>query len=183
MKPHSIFIYGSLMAPQVVEVLLGRIPEQITAARLAHYSRYPVKGQVFPAIIPGKADGGEKSAAGVTGVILFGLSDGERKALDWFEDVEYQRTPVQVSYVTKPTMSDGHPDVDDSGSSSSNENQLKMERLDTEAYVWANPLSELELGKDWSFQTFQEQHLDWYLENVVKPCREEIDQGYHLEEN
>jgi gamma-glutamylcyclotransferase (GGCT)/AIG2-like uncharacterized protein YtfP len=47
----TAFVYGTLMAPEVLNLLIKRVPES-RAATLKGYARYRVKGQVFPAIIP-----------------------------------------------------------------------------------------------------------------------------------
>ena len=49
--PGNAFVYGTLMAEEVVSLLLKRVPPA-KPARLVGFSRYKVKGQVFPAIVP-----------------------------------------------------------------------------------------------------------------------------------
>ncbi|CAB9501483.1 AIG2-like protein [Seminavis robusta] len=151
--PNSVFVYGSLLSPQVVEVLLGRIPKSIPApCRLYGYSRHPVKDQVYPAIIPASST----STSLVDGMIWCDLSDREKSLLDWFEDDEYQRTSVVV------------------------ETSKELHYYTTDAYIWGNPLSELDLERDWSFENFCQQHLEWYLAHTVRPCREEWDRDQDL---
>lgn len=55
-RPHvgmggSAFVYGTLMAPEVVQTLIRRVPP-MRSATLHGYTRYRVKGEVFPAIVP-----------------------------------------------------------------------------------------------------------------------------------
>ena len=35
-------------------------------------------------------------------------------------------------------------------------------------------ISQLDLSKEWSYDNFVTTHLDWYLDNTVRPCREEL---------
>ena len=49
------FVYGTLMAPEVVQALIKRVPP-MRPAILKGYTRHSVKGVVFPAIIPDSAD-------------------------------------------------------------------------------------------------------------------------------
>ncbi|KAL9442725.1 hypothetical protein AB3S75_016157 [Citrus x aurantiifolia] len=88
---HNVFVYGSLLADDVVRVLLKRIP-QSSSAILPGYRRFSIKGRVYPAILP-------VENKHVTGRVLFGISDPELLVLDEFEDFEYQRTTADVSLV------------------------------------------------------------------------------------
>ncbi|XP_010417192.1 PREDICTED: AIG2-like protein A isoform X2 [Camelina sativa] len=83
---HSVFVYGSLMADDVVRLLLNRIPQTSSAILPDLFS---IKGRVYPAIQPAKADT-------VSGRVLFGITDHELYVLDEFEDTEYERQNVQV---------------------------------------------------------------------------------------
>ena len=88
MRP--VFVYGTLSSPQVVETLLGRPPTVIfPPAQLHHYSRHPVKGFVFPAMIPNP----EKR---VDGFLIEDLNEKELELFDWFEGDEYSRKVVEV---------------------------------------------------------------------------------------
>ncbi|CAN1324160.1 AIG2-like protein D [Linum perenne] len=89
MDGHKVFVYGSLMADEVVRVLLNRVPHS-SAALLNSYHRFSIKGRVYPAILP--VDNKK-----VKGRVLFGITDPELLVLDIFEDVEYQRRTVEVS--------------------------------------------------------------------------------------
>ncbi|KAK7311818.1 hypothetical protein RJT34_10192 [Clitoria ternatea] len=85
---HNVFVYGSLLADEVVHVLLKRLP-QTAPATLQNYHRFKIKDRVYPAILP-------IEAKKVTGRVLLGISGLELDILDDFEDVEYTRTPVEV---------------------------------------------------------------------------------------
>ncbi|XP_017629662.1 AIG2-like protein D isoform X2 [Gossypium arboreum] len=86
---HNVFVYGSLLSDDVVRVLLNRVPPS-SAALLNHFRRFSIKGRVYPAILP-------VQNRDVSGRVLIGISDPELYILDEFEDVEYQRTRVEVS--------------------------------------------------------------------------------------
>ncbi|KAL9230443.1 hypothetical protein vseg_005792 [Gypsophila vaccaria] len=88
---HNVFVYGSLVANEVVQVLLHRLPPS-SPAILPNFHRYSVKGRVYPAILPVE----NKS---VLGRVLMGLTDPELTILDVFEDVEYVRDSVEVTLV------------------------------------------------------------------------------------
>ena len=142
----SLFVYGTLMAPSVVETLIGRLPRH-SAAFLAGYRRHPVRTQRYPGIVPA-AD----TSSVVEGVLYQELTASELQRLDWFEDDEYTRTDVRVQ-----------------GSSSG----TKFEA--TQVYVWTNPLEELDVSRDWDWDHFCAEHLEDYLRDVVRPCRLELD--------
>ncbi|GLC34994.1 hypothetical protein PLESTM_000262800 [Pleodorina starrii] len=92
--PGNAFVYGTLMADEVVRVLIKRVPPSKPAA-LKGYTRYKVKGQVFPAIVPSTAE------AKVEGKVLLDLSDKELEILDVYESEEYYRATVA------PVLEDG----------------------------------------------------------------------------
>eukprot|EP00268_Persea_americana_P031206 TRINITY_DN3030_c0_g2_i9.p1 TRINITY_DN3030_c0_g2~~TRINITY_DN3030_c0_g2_i9.p1 ORF type:complete len:142 (+),score=23.21 TRINITY_DN3030_c0_g2_i9:142-567(+) len=88
---HSVFVYGSLLADEVVHVLLKRVPDS-SPAILNNFHRFSIKGRVYPAILP-------VENKKVTGRVLLGITDPELGVLDTFEDVEYERKAVEVSLV------------------------------------------------------------------------------------
>lgn len=143
------------MAPQVLKVLIGRVPDLLEPATLSNYSRHPVKGQVFPGMIPCRSrinnDNSQMiSPSSTNGMLLQGLSEDELRVLDWFEGDEYVRREVKVTC-----------------------NGISY---DTQCYVWSNPTSELDLTKEWDYTAFLETKLDWYLTSTVRPCRLQLDQ-------
>lgn len=85
----SLFVYGTLMAEEVISTLLGRVPDHQPAS-LAGYRRHPVRGHVFPGMIPGQA------TDRTDGLLIDGLSEVEMESLDWFEDKEYTRRVLEV---------------------------------------------------------------------------------------
>ncbi|XP_062101172.1 AIG2-like protein D isoform X2 [Humulus lupulus] len=86
---HNVFVYGSLMADDVVRVLLNRVPLS-SIALLNGFHRYSIKGRVYPAILP-------VENKKVSGRVLTGITEPELYILDTFEDDEYERHTVEVS--------------------------------------------------------------------------------------
>ncbi|KAK2446173.1 AIG2 (avirulence induced gene) family protein [Trifolium repens] len=90
---HNVFVYGSLLADEVVRALLNRVPPS-SPATLSDYHRFKIKDRVYPAILP-------VQSKKVTGRVLLGISGVELDILDEFEDVEYTRTEVDVLFTEK----------------------------------------------------------------------------------
>mmetsp|Transcript_27564 Transcript_27564/g.38055 ORF Transcript_27564/g.38055 Transcript_27564/m.38055 type:complete len:150 (-) Transcript_27564:190-639(-) len=84
----SVFVYGSLLAPEVLQVLLGRKPQSKTAV-LSGYQRFAIKGRPYPAIV-------KAVDCCVYGQVFDCLTVSERKVFDLFEGDAYNLTPVQV---------------------------------------------------------------------------------------
>lgn len=145
------------MNPAVLQTLLGRdlsLTEdvKIGKARLQGFQRHPVKGEVFPAMIPSSLP---LPSSEVQGLLLPSLSPMEISLLDWFESVEYDRRTVQVFRLIT-TEGAEIP-------------------IDAQAYIWREDLiSRLDLSKEWSYQNFCDNDLEWYLRASVRPCREEM---------
>ncbi|XP_076894892.1 AIG2-like protein D [Bidens hawaiensis] len=85
----TVFVYGSLLADDVVRALLRRIPQN-SPATLNGYHRFSIKGRVYPAILP-------VENKKVTGRVLLDITAPELDILDKFEDYEYERRLVDVS--------------------------------------------------------------------------------------
>ncbi|KAJ6373378.1 hypothetical protein OIU76_027672 [Salix suchowensis] len=94
---HNVFVYGSLLADDVVRALLSRIPQSSSAILNGHH-RFSIKGRVYPAILP-------VENKKVTGKVLQGITDLELYILDEFEDVEYERVTVDVSLMDSSNKS------------------------------------------------------------------------------
>ncbi|XP_057959402.1 AIG2-like protein D isoform X2 [Malania oleifera] len=116
---HNVFVYGSLMTDEVVKVLLKRLT-QSSPAILNHHHRFSIKGRVYPAILP-------VENMTVTGRVLLGITAPELHILDTFEDVEYERSSVEVSLMDC------------------------SEKLQANAYIWANK-NDPNLYGDWDFE-------------------------------
>lgn len=89
----NAFVYGTLMAPEVVELLISRKPV-CKAATLHGYSRRRVKDRVYPAIIPAEPD------SKVQGMVLLDLSAQELHILDGRLELRRPRTVGQAALLT-----------------------------------------------------------------------------------
>ncbi|MBA0622553.1 hypothetical protein Gotri_009509 [Gossypium trilobum] len=131
---HNVFVYGSLLSDDVVRVLLNRVPPS-SAALLNHFHRFSIKGRVYPAILP-------VQNRHVSGRVLMGISDPELHILDEFEDVEYQRTRVEVSLLES------------------------SDKLQAHAYVWRNT-SDPNLYGDWDFEEWKQVHKESFIKMTM----------------
>ncbi|XP_043714289.1 AIG2-like protein D [Telopea speciosissima] len=131
---HNIFVYGSLLADDVVRALLKRVPES-SPAILHDYHRFSIKERVYPAILP-------VENTKVTGRVLFGITDPELHVFDSFEDVEYERSTVDVSLIEN------------------------SKRLQVYAYVWGNK-NDPNLYGEWDFQEWKKMHFNDFLKMTV----------------
>ncbi|RVW17366.1 AIG2-like protein D [Vitis vinifera] len=133
---HAVFVYGSLLADEVVAVLLNRVPQSSAAVlhnlcnlvrsfilSLVHFElvltcshRFSIKGRVYPAILPVE---NKKVTGRVCGIIHFGII-----VVRYIEDVEYDRRTVEVSLMDGP------------------------EKLQAKTYVWRNS-NDTNLYGDW----------------------------------
>lgn len=85
---NPLFVYGTLMVPEVLTALLGRVP-QIKAATLEGYRRFSVPGERYPAIV-------SAARSRVRGRLLVGLTASELAQLDAYEGDAYVRTEVAL---------------------------------------------------------------------------------------
>ncbi|KAF8058053.1 AIG2LD [Scenedesmus sp. PABB004] len=129
----AAFVYGTLMADEVLKLLIKRVPPS-RPATLAGYARYRVKGQVFPAIVPSSSD------STVAGKVLMELTPSELHVLDVYEAEEYYRATVR-------------PELEDGGSLEADVYVWKDEFRDQ--LLLDQP--------DWDFDAFMAQHLPEYL--------------------
>lgn len=185
----TCFVYGTLMSPDVLRELLGRIPCMRPNAVLSNHIRHPVLGRVYPGVVPAPppppAGGPPDDDAGggrmrtttinnsVEGILLLGITPLEMRYLDWFEEegVDYIRMNVQVTVL--PLLrsfneSNGQPNENNNDGKNCSDG---VEIIDTNAYIWSLGSSKLDSSCDWDYGMFLRKHLDWYLETTVKPCR------------
>ena len=87
-KLSKVFVYGSLMCNQVLETLLGRIPQQVEGT-VSGYRRYCIRDRVYPAVA-------SKRGGTVEGLLLEALTEKEMHIFDEFEDDGYDRVKVVV---------------------------------------------------------------------------------------
>ena len=84
-----LFAYGTLMLPEVMEIVAGPGRSALPAV-LAGHRRRRLHGEVFPALVP---DAGES----VAGVLWDGLDAAALARLDRFEGPLYERTVRRVT--------------------------------------------------------------------------------------
>lgn len=94
MRAVRVFVYGSLLIPEIVRTVLGRTPTA-TPAVLQGYRRCSLRGQAFPGLL--RAPGHRTRGA------LIELAPAELRRLDRYEDDFYLRRPVTVA------LDDGSP--------------------------------------------------------------------------
>ncbi|MCB1876483.1 MAG: gamma-glutamylcyclotransferase [Chromatiales bacterium] len=84
----SLFVYGTLMFPQVLRAVLGG---NLAAepARLTGYRRCALRGAWYPGIV-------EDRRGQVSGSVYRGINFLQLKRLDTYEGEEYRRVPVSV---------------------------------------------------------------------------------------
>ncbi|MBO8184427.1 gamma-glutamylcyclotransferase family protein [Streptomyces spirodelae] len=126
----ALFVYGTLRFGRILAALLGRVPSTTPAAttgwRTAALARRPYPGLV-PA--PGQT---------ASGLLLSGLSAREWRALDDFEDDEYELVPLMVDSGARGLPGPGT----------------------VWSYTWAAP-GEV-LPENWEADAFAERQLDRY---------------------
>jgi gamma-glutamylcyclotransferase (GGCT)/AIG2-like uncharacterized protein YtfP len=86
----ALFAYGTLQFPEILCVLLGRMPAARPAS-LAGWRPAALAGRGYPGLVPGTGT--------VTGLVLSGLTAGEIQVVDAYESGPYELREV--------TMSDG----------------------------------------------------------------------------
>jgi len=88
----DLFVYGTLMTPAVMRVVIGRVPRHGPAV-LPHHRRHGLRGRVYPVVVP-------EHGASVAGMLYTGLSPRELARLDRYEDAFYRRVEVTVRDAT-----------------------------------------------------------------------------------
>uniref|UniRef100_A0A0D6R6Z4 Putative gamma-glutamylcyclotransferase n=1 Tax=Araucaria cunninghamii TaxID=56994 RepID=A0A0D6R6Z4_ARACU len=133
---HNVFVYGTLMADEVVNVLLNRVPP-CSPAVLQGYRRHSIRGRVYPAIVPAENNS-------VNGKVIRDLTDYEMDLFDEFEDVEYVRTLEEVIVLGNETQQNG------------------SDQLKAHTYVWADANDENLYG-EWNFKEWKDVHMNDFL--------------------
>ena len=113
MSSYNLFVYGTLMWPEVVQAILGRAVAAEDAL-LKGFKRCRMKGVLYPGL---KRD----QASSVKGKLLRGLTDEDFQRLDKFEGDEYERISSKVQtrhglveayvYLTKEEFLDSLEDI------------------------------------------------------------------------
>lgn len=151
MMNNKLFVYGSLMAPEVVQTLLRRMPSKIQDPAFIHgFTRHPVRGCAFPGLVRSLTP-----SSRVEGLLFEDLTVKDMEILDWFEDEAYEKIVVDV-----------HVQGD---------NSVVGSVVQALVYLWSHPLEELDVDSSWCYRTFREQKLSSYIDDTVQPCRDELD--------
>lgn len=87
--PARLFAYGTLMLPEVMEVVAGRRGGALPAVLRDHRRRL-IRGAVYPALLPAAGES-------VAGVLWEGLDAGALGRLDRFEGPLYERALLRVT--------------------------------------------------------------------------------------
>ena len=138
-KEKPLFFYGSLMLPQQIALVTGdrgsanRIASQMTPATLYSHERLVVDGASYPAVVASAAPEPSNPAAQVEGLLVFGLTDDERRDLDNYESGLYDLTAVTVE-------TEVVDQVDEGGKEST---EKKKVFVDAEVYIWGGLREEL----------------------------------------
>ncbi|VAI55194.1 unnamed protein product [Triticum turgidum subsp. durum] len=143
---HSVFVYGTLMAEEVVRVLLGRVPPSSPALLPNQYvrpQRLSIRGRVYPAILP--VDGSK-----VPGKVWKGITDRELDVLDIFEDEQYVRETVGISLTDS------------------------ADTMIAYTYIWGN-VDDPDLYGEWDFDEWKKVHLKDYF-TMTQDFKEELEQ-------
>lgn len=141
----TCFVYGTLMFPEVLKALTGRVLHSEPAV-IHNYRRYAIKNQVFPATVPSST-----SADTVTGLVLFDLQPQDLEILDAFEGDEYYKVPIKATLLQQKSTTE----------SATIQSTITKE-VETFVYIWQKSLMHLLLPKGWDPDVFIQQHLESY---------------------
>lgn len=86
--PVMLFAYGTLIFPEVLQVLLGRVPD-VTSAMVAGWRVARLSGRIYPAMVAAEAM--------VRGSLITGLSGAEWRVIDAFEDDFYELRQLDLT--------------------------------------------------------------------------------------
>lgn len=149
----AVFVYGSLMAPEVLRIVINRdeLP-QSNPAVLPGYARHPIAHRVYPAIVP-------NAGHSVDGLLLCDLTPSDLHVLCMFEAPEYELRDVQVQ--------------DSTGTAHNSSAYVWREEHRCAHWVAPGVVASLttvvyrhmlEDQGAWSYAAFREQHLPDYVE-------------------
>ncbi len=88
MSTYSVFTYGTLQIPAVMQAVTGKKLTPASAI-LNGYQRFKIKQRTYPGLI-------KNEACFVEGMLYHGIDDRSLELLDLFEDVMYERCLLDV---------------------------------------------------------------------------------------
>ena len=86
----SLFVYGSLIFPEVWEAVVDSSPVSSEPAQLSGFLAFRVIDETYPGLVAGS------SSATTGGILIHGLTSGHWESLDSFEGEFYERVEVVV---------------------------------------------------------------------------------------
>ena len=152
-RDRSIFVSGALMAEECLEALLGGL---VTKSRTITKRPGTVRGYARYAMVGGAVEAGAvvEEGAEISGVLLELLQPVELRAIDAYMHTSFDRLLTTVTT--------------DNGFGGSSE---------VEALMYACPPESkqlLDATREWSFADFRSRHLEAFVREVVRPCREQF---------
>lgn len=88
----TAFVYGTLLYPENLRVLLGRVPA-IVPAEVRGFARFSIVDEQYPGVVRASPE------SVVLGALLEDLTSEEMELLDAFEGDEYERVVVSATPV------------------------------------------------------------------------------------
>lgn len=152
-RDRSIFVSGALMAEECLEALLGGL---VTKSRTITKRPGTVRGYARYSMVGGAVEAGAvvEEGAEISGVLLELLQPVELRAIDAYMHTSFDRLLTTVTT--------------DNGFGGSSE---------AEALMYACPPESkhlLDAKGYWSFADFRSRHLEAFVREVVRPCREQF---------
>jgi hypothetical protein len=174
MELATCFVFGTLMSPEVLQVLLGRIPSMISNVILPKYTRHPTLLNSSPAIIPAVRwfnedgtlwEGPSACSVPLDGVLLLDLKPHEMKIMDRFMFVgeETHRAVVQVQIPSKVRQPD------------SDWVHFYGEMIHTYTHLFSHEPDDLNVWSRWNYTRFLQEDLSMHLQTRVEPFRSRLE--------
>ncbi|MCY1722681.1 gamma-glutamylcyclotransferase [Prolixibacteraceae bacterium Z1-6] len=86
----NLFVYGSLLFPEILEGLTGKL-FKTSDAILHGFKRYAVKGADYPAIV-------ENTSSKVKGKIVSGVDEKSMQTITYYEGDQYDIVPLKIVF-------------------------------------------------------------------------------------
>jgi hypothetical protein len=108
---------------------------------------------------------------------MFDLSPDEMRVSDWFEDIGVMYNLEIVKVATRKVNISKNNNINEDNAD--NKSPV-FDWIDANVYVWIedrkiNTGCKLDYSIEWSYDMFRKENLEWYLQNTVEPCRQELD--------
>lgn len=147
----SLFAYGSLSLPEVMETLIGRPLESVPAVAQG-YGRYLLRGRPYPGLI-------EQPDALTEGRVYLGVDSEILEVLDRFEsDAFYERRRITIQ-----TVPESEAFLSATQLASGLRPSHESSRFDALAYVVPQHFAGVLSNEPWSESRFRAVYLDHYL--------------------